>query len=128
MTNISPAVDLLLKYNPRFAYTDFSTIRMWLNDGCDMERDIIPALKGCMAKKADIKGIGYFTPAVHKARDIRLDTEQVLNTRKSVESDSDAIHIKAKMLAKTIRKFGKKNSEHERWLAGYESEYGRVEI
>src|ERR1044071_5748017 len=66
VTDLTPATTVLLSYNDRFAYADFSAIRMWLAEGCDMDRDIVPAMKACIAKKQDIKTVGYFTQAVYR--------------------------------------------------------------
>ncbi len=48
--------------------------QMWLDQGCDLERDILPAVKA-VAKKNHGKRLrtwNYFTEAVKEARDVRL--------------------------------------------------------
>lgn len=47
--------------------------QMWLDQGCDLELDVLGAVKLVAAKvKHPIRSWDYFTPAVHEARDKRL--------------------------------------------------------
>jgi hypothetical protein len=47
--------------------------QMWLDQGCDLELDVLGAVKAVAAKvKHPIRSWDYFTPAVHEARDKRL--------------------------------------------------------
>lgn len=45
---------------------------MWLEDGCDLERDIVPALRALSAKKKSIGSWNYFRKAVGENRDRRI--------------------------------------------------------
>ena len=56
---------------------DYSRIRRWVEDKknpCDLELDVLPALKRIAAnsKIAKVRGWGYFEPAVLENRDRRL--------------------------------------------------------
>jgi hypothetical protein len=127
MTDLTPATTILLEYNFKFAYSDFSPIRMWLNEGCDMMQDIVPTLRLCMSMKKDITHISYFTKAVRRARDNRLDTERAIAAKGQVGGKiSDA--TKARNIAFLTRKLGKRFPAEERWLADYESKNGEVRI
>ena len=124
--DISPAVALLLDYSPKFAYADFSLIRMWMDEGADMEKDIVPAMRQCMDRRKDIKSLSYFTAQVRKARDMRLDTENVIRSRQACEPDAE--RRKARMVAKTLRVYKVADPTQERWLEAYEAKNGMVEV
>lgn len=76
--DISRVIALALDYNPMLATADMSTIRMWANEGCSVELDIIPTIEAII-KKPRPKKIGsfsYFTNAVLTARDKRGAVER----------------------------------------------------
>lgn len=51
---------------------DISTVYMWVNDGCDIQKDIVPAMTEAMKRKKGINAFSYFTNMVCAARDKRL--------------------------------------------------------
>jgi ribosomal protein S16 len=124
MTEIIAAVDLLLRYDERrFGFNlDHHTIRMWLTEGADMEQDILPAMRDCMSKKKDIKHVGYFTPAVRRLRESRVEVEKAKAMKKEGPSDAAL----AKRYAFLIRTLGKCLPTEARWLDEYEAKNGAV--
>ena len=132
MTDISAALDLALFYNEALARKDIGTITMWTNEGADVERDIVPAMKKCIDQHGKrnpgqkIASFSYFTNEVRRTRDARLLLERHA-APKDVVSDPEAVHRLAKMWAKTVRVFGIKDAVCISKLAAYEAKYGRVE-
>lgn len=131
MTDISPAIQKLLAYNQAFAMRgDFMKIHEWINAGCDMEKDILPALEQMMSRKKDINSVAYFSPAVFNRRDNRIALENAKRSN-SIPVNSEA--VKAKGLKwKLERQFGGYDgylSEPEKkFLSKYEQQHGRIEI
>lgn len=73
--DISDIFDLALDYNPMLATADLGTVRMWCKEGCDVNLDILPAMKDVIKRrqnKAKISTFSYFTNPVLAARDKRL--------------------------------------------------------
>jgi hypothetical protein len=132
MTDLSAVLDLALLYNQALAYKDMGTINMWINEGADVDRDIVPAMKKCIdqhGKRSPGQKIGsfsYFTNEVRRNRDARLLLERHV-VPKDAATDPEAIHRLAKMWAKTVRTFGIKDAVCISKLAAYEAQYGRVE-
>lgn len=114
-------VEILTRYRPSFAHADWSRVRMWQEQGCDMERDIIPAVKATIARKHDIGSLAYFDAPVRKARDMRMVSEQ-----KAEPPTPQTEEAKAKKLAYIIRKLGRRMPTEERWLKEYEQLHGKV--
>lgn len=81
--DISPIIDLGILYNPSLATADISTIYMWVNEGCDIEKDILPTLKALMAKKKGITRFHYWTNPIREAKDKRLIASQQIAQAKS---------------------------------------------
>ena len=56
--------------------------QMWLDQGCDLDRDVLPAVRNVAARaKQKIRSWDYFTPAVHEARDKRLAGKPMLSAK-----------------------------------------------
>lgn len=125
--SISPAIQLLLDYDPKFAYTDFSPIRMWLAEGADMDKDIIPAMNECMAAKKDISHVGYFTKAVMRKKQSRQDTDAAL-AAKPLNGGRVSDEEKARQIRQSVKMGRFIPSYHETWLANYEAENGEITI
>lgn len=122
--DISAASSLLLLYNETFAYKDFSPIRMWLNEGCDMEKDIIPAMKDVMARKKDILSVSYFAPAIYRYKQQRLDTEAAKARLPQKEEKSEAYYMS--IYAWKRSKGIQLTDEQIKQLESYENKNGRV--
>lgn len=124
MTDLSPAISLLIEYNSHFAYQDFSPIRMWLAEGADMEKDIMPTLRVITGRRKEIKTSHYFTEAVRRAMQSRLDTEKAMASKPNPGLSKE--EIRAKTIAFAVRKLGRCMPTDERWLASYEAQHGVV--
>jgi hypothetical protein len=74
--DISKVIDLALAYNPMMATADLSTARMWVNEGCSIELDILPTMKKIMEWKKGVSAFRYFTNPILEARDKRLIGEK----------------------------------------------------
>lgn len=78
--DIKPVLNFALEYNPFLAMRDISTVHMWVNEGCDVEKDILATLKEVterrhkMPNKDKISTFSYFSSMVRAARDKRLIT------------------------------------------------------
>lgn len=127
--SIEPILTLLLDYNPSLATRDISIPYVWLNAGCDIEKDILPIIKEIIKRrspaKPKISTFSYFTNAVLSARDRRL--MPVLNKVEKTQDEQDALR------AKNIRwhkdkglRTTKVGGQDFEWLAQYESKHGRV--
>lgn len=80
MIDISRAVRILIDYNQMLAFRgDFSLIHSWVNQGCDLDKDIIPAIQEVTKKKEGITSISYFAPVVFKKRDNRIEVERAIS-------------------------------------------------
>ncbi|WP_020469698.1 hypothetical protein [Zavarzinella formosa] len=122
--DISPAVDLALLYNPKLAYKDIVTIKLWLNDGADMDKDILPTMKQLMGKNPHIGTFSYFTNAIFEARIKRESLEPL----KAVEKDPDFDRRKAVRMAWVRDRCSSiRIPSHEaKWLEEYEAVHGKV--
>lgn len=76
--NISKVIDLALSYNPSMAFADLSTVRMWINEGCSIEEDILPVMQKTMKWKKGVGVFKYFTNPILESRDKRLIKEKQL--------------------------------------------------
>lgn len=130
--DISQVLDLLLAYNDDLAFADIQTARLWVNEGADIEKDILPTLKAVIeryhrrGRQGKIKTFSYFTNAVRDATERRRAGERVQAKRTPVHADADSVHRKARMAARTVRTFGIKDAIAIRFLEAYEREYGPV--
>lgn len=113
-------VEILTRYNHRFAHADWSRVRMWQEQGADLELDIIPAVKATIARKHDISSLAYFDVPVRKARDLRSFSEVKPDT-----PISDA--AKARKIAYLTRTLNRCLPAEERWLREYEEQNGKVD-
>lgn len=122
--DLSPVIDLALQYNPHMASRDIITINLWVNEGCDIEKDILPTMRLLMQKNPRISTFSYFTNAIQVARLKRelegKEEERIL--------DKDWEERKAKRMAWVRDKCAQvKLSEPElRWLADYEAHHGKI--
>jgi len=119
-TDISKVISLALDYNPMLATADMSTIRMWANEGCSVELDIIPTIEAII-KKPRPKKIGsfsYFTNAVLTARDKRGAVESVKPIVLTKEQREES---KAKTIRIMQRAGMYVSDEEEAWLAQREA-------
>ena len=70
--DLSKIIALSLEYSHNnMPFMDLQTPRMWVNEGCDIELDIIPAMKKVMERKKGITCYKYFNNPVYTARDLR---------------------------------------------------------
>lgn len=62
--DIGKVIDLAMGYNPVLVMSGCGFVHMWINEGCDITLDIIPALEEIMKRKKGITTFKYFTNAV----------------------------------------------------------------
>ncbi len=74
--DIKKIIDLALAYNPSMAFADLSTVRMWINEGCSIEDDILPVMQSIMKWKKGVSVFRYFTNPILESRDKRLIKEK----------------------------------------------------
>lgn len=108
-------VELLTRYNPRI--TDFSPVQRWIDEGCDLEKDILPVLREWTARKPDIYSLGFFTRYVRQAKE----------ERETREKPAD-IHQQARAIAFLIRRLGRCMPAERRWLDAYEAGHGKIDF
>ncbi|HYH64301.1 MAG TPA: hypothetical protein VD866_06345 [Urbifossiella sp.] len=124
--SIEPVIELATAYNAMLLVRDLHTVRMWVNAGCDVDKDVVPTMKQLTTRNAHITTFGYFTQAVYRARDRRLEWEKANPQTDATPQEVD-IHRKARTVAHIVRRFAQvKNPDMERWLAAYEAEHGAV--
>lgn len=109
--NISLIMDFALDYNPALAMRDLSTVHMWMNEGCDIESDIMPTLKEITqrrgkTKKDKIGTFAYFTNSVRAARDKRLIEPFVQEKlREPSQAEKDALRAKNIIFCRKIGRY-----------------------
>ena len=86
--SIAPVLDFALQYNPDLAYKDISTVTFWIASGCDIEKDILPAMKKICEWKKGVSSFNYFTKPVTAARDVRI-------AKAKLEAEKPAIDCEA---------------------------------
>lgn len=120
MTPIKQIATLLTAYRPHFGNqdTDYSPAARWLEAGCDLERDILPIIKGWIAWKGDIHYVSFFTKPVMQAKQARENAERA---RQPIPDEQ-----RAKRYAFLIRKLGRAMPAEARWLVEYEQRNGPV--
>lgn len=125
MTPFEKVFTSVLNYWPELAFRNNSLIYAWLDSGCDPDKDICPTIdRLSLAKKKRGETVGdlrYFHKEVLNAKKIREESTQ---TYQEAVTPSD--ERRARMIATTVRKFGKRDTVNERWLADYEAKYGEV--
>lgn len=130
--NIRPVLDLAYLYNETLFRSSSYPVQMWIAEGCDLEKDILPTLKEVIDRRhkgrfvSKIDNFRYFTNAVYDARERRL-AEQRAQERKQAAPPTD-IHQRAKMAATTVRKFGIQDAVAKRFLSEYEATHGPVQL
>lgn len=88
MDDLKPIFDLAIDYDPGIGLTSFRDVhtpRMWVNSGCSVAQDIVPALtegfekvrkiETARGRRNTVKAFAYFTNQVELARDRRLARE-----------------------------------------------------
>ena len=128
--NIEPILKVLLDYNPLLATRDISTPYVWLNAGCDMEKDILTTIQEIIKRRnpsqPKISTFSYFTNAALSARDKRLSP--VLNKKEPTQEERDAIRAKSLRWKKDKGIITASTGPQDFvWLAKYEADHGRVE-
>lgn len=132
--NISPVIDFALQYNPMLATKDLSTIYTWVNEGCDIELDILPTMKEIterrhkMPNRDKISTFSYFNNPIRAARDKRQLAPKLaqINTPPTKE---ELDLLKAKSIRWLMeRGISTVNSGPVSiaWLERYEEKNGRV--
>lgn len=128
MTDISAAKNLLIAYNEEFAFRDFSPIHDWIEDGADLEHDILPAIRERTEKKKDIQSVQYFEQAVLRFRDERLAREGGKEAAAKVvfwnEEEARARHIALRRKYPNLYVLPRDLE----WLAHYEATQGPVAV
>ncbi len=131
-TDIRKLLDLAFLYNETLGESSSYEVHAWINDGCDLERDILPTVKAIIERRhkgrivSKIDNWRYFTNAVRDATERRLAAERVQAKRTPAAADEGSVHRKAQMAARTVRTFGIKDAIAIRFLEAYEREYGPV--
>lgn len=130
--NIGPVIDFALEYNPSLALRDISTIYMWLNEGCEIDKDILPIMREITEKRAKgrkdkITTFSYFTNSVRAARDKRL-IAPIANDKLKVPSPEERDAHRAQNIrwhkdrGLTTARVGTQDYD---WLERYEQTHGR---
>lgn len=129
-SDISEAIQLLLSYNNSFAVRgDFQLIHMWLAEGCDLLKDIIPGMKEMMARNKNITSVAYFAPRIMRMRDNRLDMEKAkVSPCAPPQIEKIDPFTKAKLYAWKRAKKMYLNGPEEDYLKFYESQYGEIAL
>lgn len=127
--DISKAIDLALKHNPALAMKDLSTVHMWLDEGADMELDILPSMTQMIDYKQrrhqSIGSFSYFTNAIRTATDRRTIVASKTVVKSQEEKDlARAKNIKWHQIRGiTTIKCGLQDFD---WLEKYEEINGEV--
>lgn len=124
--DLSGVIGLALAHNDMLATKDISTIYVWLGEGCDLDLDILPAMKEVIERrpkgKSKISTFSYFSNPVRAARDKRLALAKVAETR--------AKPVEPKLLANAYAWKCDRglylDDDKLAWLEQYEKENGKV--
>jgi len=124
--DISKVINRLIDYNPDFAKRgDWMLVHWWIDEGADLEKDILPAIEECIRRKPGIASISYFRPAVERRKENRLLFEKAAKTFvKEVVSDE----MKARNIAFKRKMNIFINAHDEAFLLGYELKNGEVKV
>ena len=114
MTDLTP-IRSLLSSHPRLARADLSPVRRWIEEGADMDLDILPVIRQWVKAKPDIYSLGFFASYVRESREARVK-RSILTPRQRAERIAFR------------RKLGQRHPTDERWLAGFEEIHGKVEV
>jgi hypothetical protein len=120
-SDLTEVYKLAEAYNSMLMFRDTSTCRMWVAEGCDVRKDILPVMKQLMVKNQKIATFSYFTSAIHRARDERLAREKAEAPPPPMDD-----RVKAERIAYITRKLGRRMPTEERWLGDYEAKNGPV--
>lgn len=116
MNAVQAVSAILVAYRPHFADADYSPVCYWLDQGCDLERDILPVIREWTGRKADIRSLGFFTRYVLAAK----------AARSTARAPSDP-HRRARHIAYLTRVLGRCMPTDQRWLETWEREHGLIE-
>jgi hypothetical protein len=114
MTNLTP-LRLLLSSHPRLSRASLSPVQRWIDEGADLDLDIVPVISLWMKQKPDIYSLGFFAGYVRESRDARIK-RTILTPRQRAERIAFR------------RKLGQRHPTDERWLAGFEAIHGEVSV
>lgn len=128
--DISPIIDLAIEYNPMLCAADLSTPRMWVNEGCSIELDILPAMliviKRRPAIKSKIGTFSYFTNPVLASRDSRLAKAAIENKSGIKTLESDPEYYARLWVWKRDRLNQEMSSDQIKHIDGWESIHGKI--
>lgn len=123
--DISPIIDIALLYNRSFATKDIHTIHLWITQGADIEKDILPTMKRLMGTSPYIRTFSYFSNAIMEAKTKREASELKLTP---VPSDPDAVRKKAQRMAWVRDRVHqvRLSIDELQWLEQYERTHGKL--
>lgn len=110
---------------------DISTIYAWINYGCDVELDILPAMAEIIKRrppnKPKINSFSYFSNAIYEAFAKRtIIKEKTAEPSQEQKDNARAKNIKwHKVRNLTTIKIGLKDFD---WLERYEKQHGEVKL
>lgn len=115
-------MDLAITYNPNMAASSTDYIRFWLQAGCDIDKDILPAMKMAMElarrRGQTIRSFKYFDGWVLKAHDRRLQ-EEALAKKPPTPAETIAARIGHYTWKRDKGRYLSPHEEHE--LAAWEN-------
>lgn len=117
MTDLTPITALLATY-PRLSQADLSPVRRWIEEGADLERDILPVIRYWIGEKKDIYSLGFFAKYVRQKRE---ESKWAAPVPDHVHAKNVAWHRKRNLLTLQV---GQQDYE---WLDKYEAIHGAVE-
>lgn len=123
-TDFQLVFDRATELYPQLTPRNSSAIYGWLAAGADPVQDIIPTMERIHKVKQDVGGFMYFTKAIEKAVQERRAASEIAKPEEPALAPDEA--SKARMIARTVRVFGIRNSVNEKWLAEYEARHGEV--
>lgn len=128
--NLTPVYDLALRYSRAFERASPYPVYTWINEGCDIQKDIVPTLERIMSYKPGITTFGYFTNAILEARDRRLAKEkyQAEQDAKQRFTGGQEDHAKAKRLAWLRERVPSQFIQYKDWMEKYEQQHGKVAL
>ena len=87
--DLSKVIDLSIQYcHNAMPFMDIQYPRMWVNEGCSIEHDIIPVMKEVMQKKKGITCYKYFQNPIYVARDKRLIKEKYEAEKPAIDCEA----------------------------------------
>lgn len=88
-TDFERIFDCATKLCPNLIPRNNSVIYVWLSEGCDVDKDIIPTIETIGKKKPDLSSFSYFTPAIKQARETRRNAEKIFSEEGKYKKISD---------------------------------------